>query len=346
MSLAIQLEVYRSKHTRLAARLVLLAMADSANDSHRMCWESVETIASKANIGVRQTYNVLRDLEKRRIIERVPDHEKPPEALRYKSVVRRIRPVEDWLEEGEQAEVDMQNLQGPNPDKDTLQNFQGAKFSPNPNNKLVVRDIEETSSLPPRRPARSDLDEAEGPPIKPGARGWDAVRAPRKGGRRKTRRQQAEEAVLAEKELDPAYVVAKALGETDPGTGLDGPLPASDDDPGRPVRRSSDKRSRRPSEELAEFFAKRAEEVGHPVPGPANLGALTGTFGRWLREGVERKTIHRMIITYWSSSWNRSENTPAWKDFLASRGLLAQRLSKAEKVSEMEAHRYDEDYWS
>jgi hypothetical protein len=343
MSLAIQLEVYRSKHTRLAARLVLLAMADAANDTHRMCWESVGTIASKANIGERQTYNVLRDLEERRIVERVPDEEKPPEALRYKSVVRRIRPVEDWLEEAAQAEVDMQNLQGPNQDKAPLQTLQGAEFSSNPNNQLEVRDIEETSFLPPRRSARSDPGGAEEISIRPGAKGWDAVRAPRKGGRKKTRKQVAEEAALAEKELDPAYVVAQALGEGDPGGSPAGRLPASDGDLAPPVQRPREKRSRRPSEELAEFFGKRAEEVGHPVPGATNLQALSGQFGRWMREGLERQVIRQMIITYWSVSWNRSENIVAWKDFLGARGLLTERLGKAE--SDMEKHRHDESYW-
>jgi hypothetical protein len=197
--------------------------------------------------------------------------------------------------------------------------------------------------FPPRRSARSDPGGAEEISTRPGARGWDAVASPRRGGRKKTRKQQAEEAALAEKELDPAYVVAQALGEEDSGSSQDARLPASDDDLAPPVRRPREKRSRRPSEELAEFFGKRAEEVGHPVPGATNLGALTGQFGRWMAQGLERETIRQMIITYWSSSWNRSENHPAWKDFLAARGLLTERLGKAENT--MEKHRHDESFW-
>jgi hypothetical protein len=53
-----------------------------------------------------------------------------------------------------------------------------------------------------------------------------------------------------------------------------------------------------------------------------------------------------MIITYWSSSWNRSENHPAWKDFLGARGLLTERLGKSEKAKQVEDTRYDPDYWS
>jgi hypothetical protein len=329
-------EVFTQSDTRLATRLVLLALADAANDSHRMCWESVDTIAAKARVSRRQCFTALSTLEDRRIVEHVSDEEKPAEAERYKSVVRRILPVSEWLPEPAKGAESAPPSKG-------AESAQVSNFSPNPNNQLEVRDIEETTFLPPRRSARSDPGGAEEIPTRPGARGWDAVAAPRRGGRKKTRKQVAEEAALAEKELDPAFVVAQALGEDTPSFSLYGDLPASDGDLAPPVRRPREKRSRRPSEELAEFFGKRAQGVGHPVPGPVNLGALTGQFGRWMREGLEREAIRQMIITYWSSSWNRSENHPAWKDFLAARGLLTERLGKAENT--MEKHRHDESFW-
>jgi hypothetical protein len=204
------------------------------------------------------------------------------------------------------------------------------------------RDIEKTTSSPPRRAARSNPDQAEETSPRPGGKGWDAVK-PVYRPKRKSRKQQAEEAALAEKELDPAYVVAQALGEEDSGISQDARLPASDDDLAPPVRRPHEKRSQRPTEALASFFETRAKEVGHPVPGLVNLGALSSNFGRWMREGLERETIRQMIITYWSSSWNRSENHPAWKDFLGARGLLTERLGKAENT--MEKHRHDESFW-
>jgi hypothetical protein len=327
-------EVFTKSDTRLATRLVLLALADAANDSHRMCWESVDTIAAKARVSRRQCFTALSTLEDRRIVEHVPDEEKPAEAERYKSVVRRILPVSEWLPEPTKGAEFA-------PPSEGAESAQVSNFSPNPN--IQVRDIEETTSLPPRRSARSSPGEAEEISTKPGARGWGAVVAPKRGGRKKTRKQQAEEAALAEKELDPAYVVAQVLGGDDSETGQDDRLPASDDDLAPPVRRPREKRSRRPSEELAEFFDRRAQEVGHPVPGATNLGALTGNFGRWMREGLEREAVRQMIITYWSASWNRSENVPAWKDFLAARGLLTERLGKAENT--MEKHRHDESYW-
>jgi hypothetical protein len=223
--------------------------------------------------------------------------------------------------------------------------FSGALLLPNyiTTNSQVV--IEKTTSSPPRRPARSDPDQAEETSRRPGGKGWDAVR-PVYRPKKKTKRQQAEEAAQAEKELDPAYVVAQALGEDDPADSPGDRLPASDDDLAPPVRRGRKPRSLRPSEVLASFFDKRAQEVGHPVPGTTNLGALSGNFGRWMREGTTKEEITKMIITYWSSSWQRSENVPAWKDFLAQRGLLAGRQAKVEKVNEMEANRFNEDYWS
>jgi 5-methylcytosine-specific restriction endonuclease McrA len=405
--------------------LVLLRIADAAGEENRMMWESVKTLAKRTRMTERSVYNSLRTLALQDIVETVPKEAAPREALLYKSVVRRVRPVEDWIDlktpeereaaerrqavrdrfeakagefrrkilardgavcrhcgetdetslvcdhrisvydggtndlenlqilcvtcnarKGRHSEVGMQNLQGSNQDKTSLQNLHPAQVSYNPSNQLEVRDIEETTFLPPRRSARSNPGEAEEIPTRPGARGWDAVVAPKRGGRKKTRKQQAEEAALAEKELDPAFVVAQALGEDTPSFSLYGDLPASDGDLAPPVRRPREKRSQRPSEVLAHFFETRAKEVGHPVPGPVNLGALTGQFGRWMREGLEREAIRQMIITYWSSSWNRSENHPAWKDFLGARGLLTERLGKVEKVQQVEDTRYDADYWS
>jgi DNA-binding Lrp family transcriptional regulator len=326
--------------------LVLLRIADAAGDDHRMMWESVKTLAKRTRMSERGVYACLKSLEERGIIESVPKEKAPPEAALYASVVRRIRPVSEWVEEPVPQVVDMQNLHDANPDNPTLQNLHPADFSPNPSNQLVVGEIEETTSLPPRRSARSDPDHAEEALPRPGGKGWDAVRAPRKGGRKKTRRQEAEEAAQAERELDPAYVVAQSLEENTPSFTLYGDLPASDGDLAPPVRQRRERRSTRPSEVLASFFEKRAQEVGHPVPGAVNFGALSGNFGRWMREGTTKEEITKMIITYWSPSWQRSENVPAWRDFLAARGLLTQRRGKSDAADQVEANRYNEDYWT
>ncbi|MFF1701317.1 helix-turn-helix domain-containing protein [Streptomyces sp. NPDC058252] len=338
MSVLIMSEVFVYSDTRLATRLVLLALADAANDSHRMCWESAETIAGKARVSKRQAYVSLAALEKDGIVEHVPDDEAPLESLRYKSVVRRIKPVAEWPVASDSADsASPSSADSAHP---------VSKFSPNPNNQLQVEVIEETTSLPPRQSARYEPEEAKEVSMRPGGKGWDAVRPVRTGGRKKTRKQIAEEAAQAERELDPAYVVAQSLGEDAPENGQDGPLPASEDLPAPTSQRSRKPRSLRPSEVLASFFDKRAQAVGHPVPGATNFGALSANFGRWMTQGTDKDEIRQMIITYWSSSWQRSENVVAWKDFLAQRGLLTGRAAKVEKVNEMEKHRYDEDYWS
>jgi hypothetical protein len=335
VSILIMSEVWQYAPVGNGDLLVLLRIADAAGDDHRMMWESVKTLAKRTRMSERSVYNCLRNLEKRSIIEAVPKAEAPPEAALYASVVRRIRPVEEWLEAPVAGVVDMQNLHGPNQDKTPLQNLQGADLSSNPN--IPTRSNRDTSYL------QGDALEEE-PVTRPGAKGWGAVAAPKRGGRKKSRKQVAEEQAQAEMELDPAYVVSQALEENTPSFTLYGDLPASEDSPAPPVRRPPKKRSQRPSEELALFFDKRAQEVGHPVPGTTNLSALTGNFGRWMAQGMERDEIRQMIITYWSSSWQRSDNVVAWKDFLAARGLLAQRLGKA--ASAMEDNRFNEDYWS
>jgi hypothetical protein len=327
VSILIMSEVFSYSDTRLATRLVLLALADAANDTHRMCWESADTIAGKARVSKRQAYASLATLEEQGVVEHVPDDEVPVEALRYKSVVRRIKPVAEW------------SVTSPSADSAPLSSAESAppvsKFSPNPN--IPTRSNRDTSYL------QGDALQDE-PVTRPGAKGWGAVAAPKRGGRKKSRKQVAEEQAQAERELDPAFVVSQSLEESAPSFSLYGDLPASQDIPAPPVQRPPRKRSTRPSEELALFFDKRAQEVGHPVPGTTNLSALTGNFGRWMAQGTERDEIRQMIITYWSSSWQRSDNVVAWKDFLAARGLLTQRLGKA--VSAMEDNRFNEDYWS
>jgi hypothetical protein len=326
VSILIMSEVFTHSDTRLATRLVLLALADAANDTHRMCWESADTIAGKARVSKRQAYSSLAALEEQGIVEHVPDDEAPVEALRYKSVVRRIKPVVEWPSAPASAESAL--LRGADSAPPV------SKFSPNPNNQ--PRSNRDTSYL--------QGDALGEDPPKPGSKGWGAVAAPKRGGRKKSRKQEALEREQAERELDPAYVVSQALDAEDPGESLAARVPASDDDLAPPVQRSRKARSVRPSEALALFFDQRATDVGHPVPGATNLSALTGNFGRWMAQGTERDEIRQMIITYWSVSWQRSDNVVAWKDFLAARGLLAQRLGKAASV--MEDNRFNEDYWS
>lgn len=341
MSILIMSEVFAYSDARLANRLVLLALADAAGDSHRMCWESVDTIAAKARVSRRKAFDALAYLAEHGVVEDVPDEEKPAEALRYSSVVRRIMPVSSWIPEAEGAESASGGAKSAPPLRPAVLPVRGAdsarggaEFSPNPNNPIGDIEVLRTSG------ARA-LHEDEH--HRPGARGWDAVQPLRRGGR-KSKKQIAEEKAQAELELDPAYVVSQALAEEAPAARPSGRLPASDDDLAPPVRRSRQPRSKAPAERLADYFAREAKRVGHPVPG-TNRAALTRNLRTWLAESAEYGAIVKMIDTYWAPDWRRSDNTEAWKDFQNQRGAIIQRLTKVTQASQSEANRYDESAW-
>lgn len=328
MSILIMSEVFVHSDTRLATRLVLLALADAANDSHRMCWESVDTIASKARVSRRQTFTALAELAKRHVIEDVPEDDQPLAARRYKTAVRRILPVAEWMPEPEKGAESA-------PVEGGAESARVSKFSPNPNNPIVEIEVLRTSG-------------AHSAPIednhRPGARGWDAVQPLRRGGR-KSKKQEALERAQAELELDPAYIAAQTLADDAPAAPLAARLPASDDDLAQPDQRARKPRSKSQAERLADGFARWAKQVGHAVPGSTNKAALTRNLRRWMTEGAEYQDIVRMIETYWSPTWQRSDNTEAWKDFQNQRGALTQRLGKVAQAKQAEDNRYDESAW-
>jgi hypothetical protein len=61
MSVRVMSHVWEHSDARLGARLVLLAIADFANDSG-MAWPSVETLAAKSRLSSRQVQRILRQL--------------------------------------------------------------------------------------------------------------------------------------------------------------------------------------------------------------------------------------------------------------------------------------------
>jgi hypothetical protein len=207
------------------------------------------------------------------------------------------------------------------------------------NNKTSSREDKETSSLTGVT-ARVDT------PSRPGSKGWDAVRTRSSGPKRKSRRQEALAAAEAERELDPAHIVAEALASGYPGDIPSDPLPASDGDLAPPVRRRRAERSKGPAEKLADYFGREALRVQPSVPGATNKSALASQFAAWKRAGTDYKIINTMIGTYWSDGFARSETQPAWQDFLNVRGLLTNRETKRAKVDEIEANRNNEDYWA
>lgn len=69
MSIRIMTAVWDDKTTKGSERLVLLALADSANDEG-FCWPSLETIAKKCNINRRFVIRLIEQLEEKGLIER------------------------------------------------------------------------------------------------------------------------------------------------------------------------------------------------------------------------------------------------------------------------------------
>lgn len=89
-------EVWSSAPVSGGELLVLLSLADAAGDDHRMAWISVPTIAKKARMKERQTYNCLKSLTEAGLLEDVNDEDAPKEAKHYSSAVRRITPSTQW----------------------------------------------------------------------------------------------------------------------------------------------------------------------------------------------------------------------------------------------------------
>lgn len=69
MSIKVMTRVWEFAPVRGGALLVLLALADYANDNG-LCWPSVESIAEKARLRERQTRQILKDLHDGGLITR------------------------------------------------------------------------------------------------------------------------------------------------------------------------------------------------------------------------------------------------------------------------------------
>jgi 6-phosphogluconate dehydrogenase len=70
MSIEVTTWVYRHSEERLGRRLVLLVLADHANDDGTGAWPSVETIGEKARLSRAQVQRCLRALEAEGAIEK------------------------------------------------------------------------------------------------------------------------------------------------------------------------------------------------------------------------------------------------------------------------------------
>ncbi len=67
MSIAVMSAVWKSAEARGAALLILLALADYANENG-ICWPSVETLSHKARVSERHAHRILTQLERGGVI--------------------------------------------------------------------------------------------------------------------------------------------------------------------------------------------------------------------------------------------------------------------------------------
>lgn len=90
MSIKIMQEVWEHAPGGQGTLLVLLALADSADEKSRECWPAVSTLADRARLKPRQVQNCLRALEDDGVLHVEPN------AGRSGTNLYRIKPVSEW----------------------------------------------------------------------------------------------------------------------------------------------------------------------------------------------------------------------------------------------------------
>ena len=95
MSIDVMREVWKHADFKGGALLVLLAMADWADDEGGNIFPKVETLARKARLSVRGAQLALRELEDARVIEKVIEATgRPGRASEYKIVLARVKKLQ------------------------------------------------------------------------------------------------------------------------------------------------------------------------------------------------------------------------------------------------------------
>jgi hypothetical protein len=316
-------DVWRHSPTSLTPSqlLVLLVIADAANDTSRMMWESIATIQTKANLSESTVHEALRVLKSLNIVTVPPEEEWPVTSHRYSSVVRRINSPSDWVgakgceirtpEEGTETKSNNRGVRLGAPNSDTNNHI-------DPYRRDYVSPI--TDGAKRRRKKIKPPAEEDSNPLRDT---WDS---------------------LADPTIDQpsAHPVADQIVED------------ADDDT---IRRTSiRKRSRGRKESgpdtgtgLARYFREQLTLTGK---GGAT-GLIPGTFdtemGRrlveWKQAGITPDQIRAMIDIYVSNEGMRTRAAVPWKDFLAKRMALAVELDNRQGKRTAEDHRYDDAYW-
>src|SRR5574343_1782384 len=87
MSIDIMNWVWKHSPTKGSERLVLLSLADNANDA-AVCWPSLNTIAERCNLDRRYVIEILKKLEKEGHIMRQPGYKGKTSVYTILTVVR------------------------------------------------------------------------------------------------------------------------------------------------------------------------------------------------------------------------------------------------------------------
>lgn len=271
-------------------------------------WESAATLSKHSRVTERHIFKCLDRLRDLNVIEDPHEAEWPPEARLYKSVVRRLRPVEEWG--GDVTHLGDVNRTGVSPRTDNpeaITSYISSKTSSYYAQPEAARP-ERVRKDRPRRGSRKPVEEE---------RGFVLGQDPQEG---------PQEPVSRPNEADPD------LGDPEPLT--------------EPQRRVRDNRPGQDSAAgLALHFRDATMGIGWGLE-PANVKALSKHFAEWKRGGVAAEDIRAMIQHYADVPGVRTPGKPPWVDFLAKRAALANILKLGQGAAEMESIRFDPDAWA
>lgn len=316
MSKQIEVEVWQA-YPRLPLTpsqfILLLRLADSAGDGHRMVWMSSKTLMHFCKLSRSTIFAGLKRLKELCVIADVPDEEWPREAHRYESVVRRIRPARHWLtdtvddlpggwtgEGGSEFWTPGEGVTTP----DEVVTPGGPNFGRGgPNFGPKVRAFSPTQGQGLKEPSVLVSSLRAAPTELP---------APSSQRSRPTRRGASDD------DLDPAKVF-----------GLDNAPEHLSNNGGQKPKVNPDS-----AKGLALYFGNAVADLPHEWGvAPVNIAALAKNFSNWIREGVTTIVVRACIDVYVADATRKRTDIPAWKEFLTRRDQLLETVRASTPVT-------------
>lgn len=313
-------------------KLVLLAVADSADDDYRLTALSVETLARRIDTTVRSVYRALNALQARGILQ---DHVSAPHKIKkqlsgYGSNLRQLSPQDSWS-----------NITTDNLSVDTSQVLVLEEANVTTPVTLVTPYREAITTNPIDPLETSSLESLDNVPVVD----LEAETRPRPG-----RKIRPKSKLGISYDEDEGYDAG-----ADPAAQLFGAEEEPDTQPLQdPTNRwaaydavpKGKGRTVGPAEATARYFAAAGRQSG-AGPGIGNVAALSGSFSKWVKnDGMTYEQIKRMIDAFWTAGYRRNERSRPWEDFLAQRAILFDRLRGENVAAEIEANQENPDYWT